>query len=406
MRSVITILILLFTSKFSIGQNTNLDAMMSIYVPTSKDIGYNFALHLPRLYYEGKTDSINLMINYCYNEVGNLPLIVPYTILNSIKERKFKEELRNVDLTNKDKETDLYTDAEYYKHNIFPYYMIWYRDNFSISIDYSYELNIRKTYGAYFGLIVSIAKELKNIKDLSALEKWYLDYFSLPDYEKPKLLDNELYNNTLLQLSWKKYKEGEHKKETTLINIYSGIWVPNGALAILGNHPYIGYNLGGKWNRTQFDFGMDIRFLRSPKESEIRIGNSIFNSSYFLGLNLGANMGYSLVNKGKNDFLFTAGLAWEFMSLLSPKTITDYDLNQNAGSFNTLNINGGFCYRFVFHRRISKNLYHARYIGFSPKYNFLFFNNNSQPDLRGSAVTITIQYGGLSKNLSRHQIEK
>jgi len=259
------LLVAVITHAHAQGKDNAIEKLMSKRILTYEDASYNAALLIPRLYKENKQDTINAVVDYYQKNYGNTAPIMPYIIISKIKNRTFKEEIENT--WRKDSTYKYYklSDSEFYKLFVINYYLTWYLDNYNIKTKQRYPEYLRTAYGDYFEFLKSFAEEQLKIKNLTSVEKFLLDFFVKPSDAMYKGLINNEYNGTSLQKEQVAYDKQQKSHSGAGLGLIAGMWIPNGSLSILGNHPYVGISAGFKQNKLMLSLAMIYRFSSSPQ---------------------------------------------------------------------------------------------------------------------------------------------
>lgn len=401
-KSVFLTLSFLVLAVFSFGKSGDTkQQLQSKKELNTNDARYNTVCLIPKLYKENKQDSIESIIkNYekNYGERAYLqvtPVIVPYEIVSRIKNRTFKEEIRNISAKDADGRIKL-SDAEFYEENIFSY-LEWYLTNFDIRTKTGqYKKNIRVAYGDYFDFMRSFAKKQLDKPGLSAVETFLLNFFAHPSFSMYAQLEGTDFDGTILQKAWEQYSEQFTGISGVNIALISGLWVPQGNLALLGNHPYIGCTPGYRKNRLMADINFNIRWINAPNTYIIIANNYKYRSTYFFGTYAGLDCGYRLFGN-RNEIDLLGGVAWDgFNSFQKNSNNTNSD-NNTTKIISTLNLNAGLCYRFFVSHKVKNNYEYHSYLALQAKYNFLHYNNAGGTNLDGNAFSIGLAYGWYSR---------
>jgi len=380
-----------------------IEKIMSQRVLTDDDISYNAAILIPRLYKENKIDTLNALIDYYEKNYETGSTIAPYILISKIKNRTFKEQLENKAPVDSPKYSRL-TDSAFYLENICDPFLTWYLYSYDIEHNSTYPEYIRTAYGAYFNFIRSLAREELRSPGHTHVEQFLLRFFADPSDSMFKELNNPDYNGTQLQRSWYEY----HKKRTAISGfdwgLTTGMWVPDGHLAVVGNHPYLGYVIGGKSNKWIYDLALNFSFLRSPNSYIVNISNVNYTTNYFFGYYVGIDFGYELARAKRNEIDLLAGMAlagFQELSLNNPYYNTS-NSNSDAGSVSSLDVNAGIGYKYylTFHKEKGKDEKNS-YLAIQVKYHYLQLNNVGT-DLLGNAWTIGLIYGAYSRKASHY----
>jgi hypothetical protein len=393
---ILFLLLSLFCTVTGRSQDYVLDNLMSKRLLTNDDASYNAVLHIPRLHQENSRDTINALMNFYVRNFGMGATITPYYIIERIREHRFKEQLPS------DKDTTEHvSDIGYYEDYIISYYLTWYADNYDIADNKTYAEYYRVAYGHYFEFIKTLATETLKQPGLSAAEKYLLRFFANPDKAPFSELNNQSYNGTSLKRAWLRYNNQRSNISGFDLALMTGIWSPTGSLSRLGNHPYIGYQVGGKFNKWLVDLKLDFRFLHAAEYYTVIISGSPHLGNYFFGLNMGIDAGYELLQRRKFGLEAVGGVAYEGFDAISS---TNNNSN-NDGSLSTVNLNLGVNLRWYIRHKVKSKGESWSYLALQPKYNFLFYHNDGGSDLAGNAFTLSLIYGGFSRKIDHYYLK-
>ncbi len=372
--------------------------LTAVRVPNFSEISYNAILIIPQLYRENKEDTINQVISYINKNFGSAAFLEPYIILDQIKKRAFREEIRNFASGPQWALSSAYTDSQFYEANIITYYLDWYKTNFGIRANNRYSLYIRNAYGDYIDFIAENAKLLLHTPGLSPVEKWLLNYLLHPDARMLQELAGTEYNGSQLQKAWIKHDKDESLIYGGGITALSGVWVPTGNISVLGTNPFFGFGVTGK-NKHKMIFGMDldVRFLKSPNDYTVKAGSVVFKTHQFFGAYAGFNAGYELLRRKKHEFDLVGGIAGEVVDAVSDDDKKRYNFSNKAGELSTVSLNAGLSYRRYGKRIHSDNRQANNFICIELKYHFLFYNNPMGTNLDGGAVTLGVSVGSINR---------
>ncbi len=402
---ILPILIFCCLSASVSAQDKEIEKMMSKRVLSYSDASYNSVLLIPRLYKEKKEDTLSALISFYERNFGSAPDVVMFIILNDIKHRTFRETIKYYPSV-PDDSTGNISDSEYYRASILSYYLRWYHNNFeNLDVQRYYTIEFRNAYSAYFDFIAAESKELLKLNTLSPVERWLLNYFVNPADESYKQLRNSDYDGSLLQKSWITYHNEVPDIGGGGFSLLVGNWVPTGKLAILGNHPFIGYTLGGKIDEhVLMDLRFDFRFMNAPNKYIVPVDNTKFATNYFFGMNVGLDIGVELFRYRRQELDLIFGIAWEYFEAISSSDIDANNFKTDAGEYNSLNLNGGLVYRSYLTHKVKKNRERFSYVALQARYNVLFFHNNGGSDFNGGAWTLGLSYGCFGRRTNQYNI--
>lgn len=177
----------------------------------------------------------------------------------------------------------------------------------------------------------------------------------------------------------------------------TGIWIPNGALKVLGNHPELGFQMGAKQNKMNYDFTILIKFLDTPEKyfaTRKKNGNVPQLTDHFLGGYIGLDVGRDLVAKNGHELQLTGGIALDGFDALEE----DKDNDLKAASTWTYNFNLGLGYRYY--------ITNTFYLGLRAKYNLTDYSLNKVVDLKGNVVTVQFMIGGVNNIFRNNNLKQ
>ena len=185
-----------------------------------------------------------------------------------------------------------------------------------------------------------------------------------------------------------KYANGGYGTNLAFI---AGMWVPTGAASILGIHPEVGFQVGGRiYDRFMIDFTMLFRFLKSKDTYYAMRKDGIFEQTKnFFGGYIGLDLGYILFKKKKHELDALAGVGFDGFDCLDENK----DMDLESRSIFSYNVNVGLGYKYFFRE--------GGYVGLNAKYNIVDYKRSNVIDFTGNTVTLDFLIGGLSFNQNR-----
>ena len=389
MKKLLSLILLVSSCILNVcGQITDnsIEQIMTKRLLDCDEIGFNAVNLIPKLYRENKIDTLEAVIGYWRRNCGMPEPLVSFSILYAIKNHNFKEELRY----NKGEftiDSSLIPDNDFYATNIISY-LQWYYSGFDIRrhpkiyTSGFYKDYLVANYSNYYDFLVSMALSLCSRKDLTPAENFLVHYFAHPDPSILSQLATQPYDSTVLQAAYFKSRAKGNKISGFQIALTGGIWVPQGNLSLIGNHPYLGFTIGGRTNKLMYDINFSARFLNSPNPYHVLNNDTLVTSSYYDGIYFGMDWGYQVFRKKKHEIDILFGLA-----------VDVFDANYGNPNLNSLNLNAGLGYKIYLKHIEKKNMERFPYIAFQAKHNFINYNNSGGTDVTGNAFTFGVLYG-------------
>ena len=231
------------------------------------------------------------------------------------------------------------------------------------------------------------ALELKNYYDPESIEYVLAEFYST-DYEA--ILTKIQSKNFEKSLLSEKYFEivNQYKKLPEFhMNFLAGIWIPTGELAKIGVHPELGFQMGWKKKRLNYDFTFAIKFVDAPKEYYARRDKNSDEwelTSRFFGGYIGFEVGGDILAKKGHELQAIVGVGWDGFDVLKENKEDDL----KASFTSSFNVNFGIGYRYYINNHF--------YLGLRVKYNVVNYTLNKIIDFTGNPISIHFSIGILS----------
>ena len=359
----------------SIVISKNYTSLDSLFLGTSlwpEDISYNASLLLPKYFNGNKSDSIDTIIKYWEEYVGDIEPLIRFKILYQIYNDNFSEDIYNKYIP----ELLLYyrdmKDIEYYKKD-------W-----EVTF-YSFGYGMRKKKfisNVYNNFTAHLANELflKKVKE-GTPEYLLCKFYSYNFQEFFKDIRSDRYQHTKLKKYCDEYVDGVAKSFQSNLALFTGYWLPQGKNKILGNHPQLGFTAGFKFQKLLFDFTMAVRFLDSKEPYMFEYQGNLKSTNKFQASYMGVELGYELFRSNHFEFDILGGLAWDALIPVSE------DKNQPVKRIEAFNSNVALGIRYYF------NQYSSKYLGFQLRNNFVHYKTEIGSDLSGDVVSLRLIFG-------------
>lgn len=372
----IPLFILALLISFSLTAQQSVDNIPGTKLPECPDISYTSSVFFTRLMQKQQYDSAQKVLEYWESKCG-------------LREPVFRAKIMLAFATNKDIDTLIDQESLYLLKN---YYR---RAEMIKSRDFS-EYDYRKSNYGY----VPIGQEIDSFSSIFfeaeyEKQKKYTISFLLCEYYGKNTdslfsrIKSEEYQHTELA---KEYNSVIKRRKEVMNGNYSlltGVWVPTGDIELLGSHPMLGFQLGGKYKRFNVDITLYMKFLRAKNSyyaTRTKSDSSVVYTDNFFGAYIGLDFSYDILKWKNNDIQFLGGIGWDGFDAIDEDKSNDFD----AEMVSSYNLNIGLGHRFY----LSSSLY----IGLQAKYNFVDYRLNRVIDFTGNPVTITFIIGGLSIN--------
>ncbi len=360
----------------------NFDNLMTKRQIDCSDVSYNSSFLFIRFLEEDKLDSAKHLIKYWETKCGLREPTFRAKILLSLKQNNYNDSLLTAGSL---------------------HFILAYQNRVKMIKDSNYRSY--DDYKSYYSFIPlgqefdkytqSLAKKLKNNYSSETLEYLFADFYETGSDEIFYKIQSKAFGESSLTKEYdetvKKYLDmGE-----THISFITGVWIPTGQLKKLGVHPEVGFQLGGKRKKMNYDLTMSLKFLNSPNyyQAKRTKSSSPESTRHFFGGYIGFDVGRDIFFKNGHEFQLTGGIGFDGFDTFRENE--DKDLK--AGSVFSYNFNIGFGYRYY--------ITNSFYLGLRPKYNIVDYSLNKKIDFTGNPITIQFTVGGVENVFRNHNLK-
>jgi hypothetical protein len=356
----------------SYSQETDARMVLADSLKSCEEIQYAVMQLAPLYYQDGKIDTARLLLDYWGNRCGIDETNYRTRVLWAIDTGTFSDTLIDNTTIN---HLDLYQ---------------WFATDTSGQIleTYNYYTPYTPDPGLltwYHSFTDSIARRALGYPDLSAEERFFAEFYLHPSDSMYTLLESDDLKDTKLARLYHQPVAGELTDWLYHMAAAAGVWIPYDKLTKVGAHPTIGGYAGVRHNRMIYNLGLGIAVGRSLNNYNVFYNDSLYSSDNFMGINIALEAGRQLISWRRHELELLCGLDLGMMEVLSLTNNPD-DKNDDESRFlKSPSMHLGASYRYY--------LKNERYFGLSSRYQFLNFNNKGGTNLRGNALTITIEYG-------------
>jgi len=347
-------------------------------------IANNSAYFIMKYFTNHDLDSAHIVLNDWETACGSSEPVTRTKILLAISEHKFSEDL--------------------YDSTIVDYVL-----NYMKRIESRSPEMLYRDYKEYFGYIPirgeydfftqSVADTLLQYVFYNPLELFFSEFYANVLIDPvTEIQTDSSYSNTYLHHYYFNEVNKYAKQPDFHLALFSGIWMPYGNAALLGNHPVIGFQAGVRKQKMIYNFTIDFKFINSPNEYYILKDGITDTTNYFFGGYLGIDIDRELIKMNKHEIDLLGGIGYDGFETLNTNTEDDNPDNDDGHSVNSLNINFGLGYRYYYTRN--------RYIGLQGKYNFVSYNNDGGTNLLGNCLTIFLSIGGFGNQAKDYNLNE
>ncbi|MBK7030837.1 MAG: hypothetical protein IPH45_17225 [Bacteroidales bacterium] len=367
------ILALLFISFFfltkSFAQNVEARWILSDSLTDCSELQYACMQLIPLYYQDGSIDTAYALLNYWEKKCGTDETIYRTKILWAIDAGTFNDSLIS-------DQTIRHLD----------HYLWLYNDTLGESLDaYDYyvpEFELLKWYKSFTDSIVGRAQYYP---DLSKEEVFFVKYYQHPSDSLLKLLETSDYKETQLFKVYDQPVYGSLSGPLIHYAAVGGAWIPYDKLSTLGSHPSLGGYIGASNKKMIYNLGLHFRIGSAANKYDVLYNDSLYSSDNFTGINISLEAGRQLINWRRHQFEILGGTDLEIINTLTLENDPDTDEDDESEYIYSPSIHLGAGYKYY--------LKNDRFIGLSSRYHFMNFKNKGGTNLRGNAISITLEYG-------------
>jgi hypothetical protein len=335
-----------------------------------EDIRQNALAAIPRIYREQPIDSVIRAISFWEDKCQNSEELQRIKILVAIKNRHFSELLYDSNIVHY---IDRFKEVKDLNSSSPP---VWW---------YGYNPEDLKLLMAYNAFTKELAHSLLPVVDTAKLESYFC-YLYADTGNTKKILDKSSFKNTSLVKYYSQFQTVQRKQGRMHIAFIGGVWIPTGAATLLGNHPYIGLEYGGRDDKNRLVFTMNFKFVQSQNTYQIKRNDQLYDTDHFFGGYLGLEYGRKIA--GNNTHLLEATIGAGVDGFDVYNSYNEDSEQMKPVSIITYNFNGGVQYSFFYNK--SK----TAFFGLQAKYNVTSYRNRGGTDVTGNPITIGLVWGG------------
>lgn len=334
------------------------------------DVATNCGLYFIKYLQEEKLDSATQLIDYWETKCGDREPVFRAKVLLALTTGTYTDSLLTTGILN-----HIYN----YKNRV---------DMIRNSTYYSYD-----TYTSYYGFIPpgqefdqvtqELARSLVDVYAPESNEALLAEFYSGEVDTIFCKLQSGTQTNTTLSTEYNEQLDKYLRMAEMHASWVTGVWIPTGELTTLGVHPDLGFQLGAKKGKMNYDLTMTFKFINAANDyTAYRNGVPEMTNDFFGGY-IGFDVGRDIVSHNGHELQITGGIAFDGFDALSGDDELDLDSESTA----SYNFNLGLGYRYY--------IRNSMYLGLRAKYNIVDYTMNDVVDLTGNAITIQFLVGGI-----------
>lgn len=402
---------------FAQVNDTAIQQLMQQRMYDCYEVEYNSILVAPRLYNAGRVDTFDALVTFWKKHCPPSERLFSIDVLNNIRKNTFRESVNGSEfLSHRARPT--VSDSDLYRPKILYYleeykaacrgafsdnqYSIWLNQNYPLPRDYS---EYYAFYKSYYAFLRQMARSLQGRRLYTPAEDFLLWFYAAPDSIRYSELDSAIYTGTVLNDKYKAYQKYHNQAHGISSAIQVGMWVPNGNLTVVGNHPFLAYSIGGRTEGMIIDLITGFRFGGMPNSLQVVKGDSLFTSDSYCSWYIGVDFAAKIFRTRKSELNVLWGVGYDELQTLSVTLESSSPTGQNetlTQSSKSAYANAGLAYRFYIRDVVKKNMHKRAYVALQAKYHYVNFRNPGGTDLAGNAITVGLSYGIFSHSYTKH----
>lgn len=381
MKKILQLIILLFLT-LELRAQIDLGSRLLQQTPNCESVAFNSTQLITDYFVRSELDSLNLVLEQWKNFCGNSEPLFRARILCDITLNHF-EEGQLADDTQQMDMISAYCDryklsGEINHQQIYEYYKIYLG---YVSPNSDFDLTT----------VAWATALLDENGDLSPTEQAYCLLYANRMDEFWAFMKNGVPNGTMLQQSYNAEVARVQKLWDGHLSLFTGAFIPQSNLnEFIGAKAIIGFQLGAKVNKMQYDLGFALRGGEAKQAYQVVYEGQLVNTTDHFSGYIGLDFARELTNNYKTELDFLWGIGVDVMDVIRGDT-DEYDDSKTLTSYN---FNLGFGYRFYL-----KNM---NYIGLHAKYNLVNYRNKGGTNLGGNYISIGLSYD-LFGNPEKHK---
>ena len=171
-----------------------------------------------------------------------------------------------------------------------------------------------------------------------------------------------------------------------VFTITTGMWMPSGNLSVLGTHPAIGFQAGGRGKSNELDLTINFKFIKTPNEYVVLRSDSLYSLHHFFGGYIGLDYSHYFYHSVKFEAGLMGGIGYDGFDIADPGDNDHSEDYLKPFGIGSLNLNTGFRVNYFFNPKF--------FIGIIAKYNYLNYGNKGGTNMKGNAFSIDLVIGG------------
>ena len=334
---------------------------------------------IPDYYYQGKIDSIYMIMDYIKSECGDDAFYEVRALL-AIDSGNFSDDWCDTVIIN-----DILNSSPREWSSNYRRITRW----FPIRSDI-FEPD-------FFDFLQSLAFNLSLAADSNSVAFLLCKYYSGSRDEALKQLRDKQYPGTCIQDMYNAKADSiTYRMENSKghMSLGMGLWSPRGHNEALGNKGELNAAIGYRGKNMGFDIIGALRFGGVRNDYIIEHNDTLISTDSYLGFLIGLQITREIVNLNSLQFEGFVGAGYDGFDALGSEYTNDSEV------ISSVNFNLGVTSRLFIDRKSTV------YVGLQFRYDFIDYDNMHGTNLRGNALTINFVFGQMANAFAIHDAER
>jgi hypothetical protein len=342
---------------------------------------YNFEREAPRLYKDQQADSILDIIDYIKTECGPTAELEVTRALVLIDGGRFDDSLIGSSTI---PQMLRYRSREERLSNWGPWALLYGSSE--------PEDNTHDRFAEFeTGLADKAAADSEAVAEARAIGMFYSGEFD----SAFSYIQSEELRGTALQDRYDEFVQDVKQKYRARGNIalLVGNWSGASGGDVIGNHPELGFQLGGEGEHWRIDGILSYRFVKTTREYLVSSGSGLLSTKHFDSWMVGLDVGYKFIDNGSISTDVFVGVGYD--AIYSAPLADDEWVTHSSAALSV-----GLRHRIFFNQRT------GWYLGGILRYTMVDYNNPGGSPLPGNTLTISLVSGWSYHETLKQFLEK
>ncbi|MEW6015593.1 MAG: hypothetical protein AB1690_09745 [Candidatus Zixiibacteriota bacterium] len=249
---------------------------------------------------------------------------------------------------------------------------------------YGWDQPVDNTHEDFLEFRSNLAQRVSLRSDISSAGRILGLYYSGQYDSALSLIQTDEQGNSVIRESYDDFVANIKSQYRTRTNVSFSIgsWIPSRELDLLGNHPDIGFQLGGENHKFRYDFGINYRFSPTKDKYLVDSMGQIVATDQFNCWLFGVDAGLKFIDNQSASTDIFVGVGYEVVY-----SLTEKESPERIVTLGGLGASIGLRQRFFIDRRT------GFYLGGIVRYSYVDYSNPRGTELSGQVLTVSLVAG-------------